>query len=31
MNKIEQQFLTGERALFASENLEISNTIFDES
>ncbi|MBQ3665843.1 MAG: DUF3737 family protein [Lachnospiraceae bacterium] len=30
MNKIEQQFLTGERALFASENLEIEHTIFDD-
>lgn len=28
--EIKRQFLTGERALFASENLEISDTIFDD-
>ena len=28
MNKIEQEFLTGERALFQGNNLEIYNTIF---
>lgn len=30
MRHIEQEFLTGERALFAGENLEINNTIFDD-
>ena len=28
--EIKRQFLTGERALFASENLEIFDTIFDD-
>ena len=30
MKKIEQEFFMGERALFAAENLEINNTIFDD-
>ena len=30
MKHIEQEFLTGERALFAGENLEINHTIFDD-
>ena len=29
MEKIRQQFLTGERALFGSKGLEIEDTIFD--
>lgn len=30
MEKIDRQFLTGERALFAANNLEITDTIFDD-